>query len=141
MITDIEWVRDRRGHQVLQLRLDGQLAHIPSGQRVELTRRGLLKGVDFLMSDWRRNRSAHPFIRRSIEAGLSETDLAGCTDDPGVFALYEEMCRAIRTGTWVPRPRPSPRPSSPPPASAARTSGRPSGPAPGRHPHAAGLPA
>jgi hypothetical protein len=32
----------------------------------------------------------------------------GCTDDPSVFALYQAMCAAIRTGTWhegAPTPR------------------------------------
>ena len=108
-ITDVEWVRDRRDRAVLQLCLDGHAAHIPSGQAVELTRRGIVKGVDFLMSEWRMKRSVHPFIRGSIEPGLSEVDLAGCTDDPGVFALHEEMGQAITAGTWQPGPRPLPR--------------------------------
>jgi hypothetical protein len=108
-ITDVKWVRDRHDREVLQLRLDGQAAHIPSGQPVQLTRRGLVKGVDFLMSEWRMQRSVHPFIRRSIEPGLSEVDLAGCTDDPRVFALHEEMGRAIAASTWQPGPRPLPR--------------------------------
>ena len=108
-ITDVEWVRDGRDRAVLQLRLDGHAAHIPSGQPVELTRRGLVKGVDFLISEWRMQRSVHPFIRRSIEPGLGEVDLAGCTDDPRVFALHQEMGRAIADGTWQPGPRPLPR--------------------------------
>jgi hypothetical protein len=33
-------------------------------------------------------------------------DLIGCTDDPQVFTLFEEMCDAIRAGTWRPGPRP-----------------------------------
>ena len=108
-ITDVAWARDRRGREVLRLRLDGHAAHIPSGQSMELTRRGIVKGVDFLMSEWRMKRSVHPFIRRSIGPGLSEVDLAGCTDDPRVFALHEEMGRAITDGTWQPGPRPLPR--------------------------------
>lgn len=107
-LADVEWVRDRRGRMVLRLRLDGQWARIPSGQAVELTRRGLLKGVDFLESDWRMHRSDHPYIRGAVEPGLGESDLAGCTDDPRVFALYAEMCRAITDGTWRSGPRPPP---------------------------------
>jgi len=38
-------------------------------------------------------------------AGL---DLVGCTDDPQVFALYQEMCRAISADTWHDGPRPTP---------------------------------
>ena len=107
-ITDVAWVRDHRHRLVLQLRLDGHLAHIPSGQKVELTRRGLVKGVDVLVSDWRRHKTDHPFIRGDREPGLAEADLMGCTDEPRVFALYREMCRAIAADTWVEGPRPTP---------------------------------
>ena len=106
IISDVAWVRDHRHRLVLRLRLDGRLAHIPSGQRVELTRRGLVKGVDVLASEWRRDPAAHPFIEREVEPGLSLSDLMGCTDDPRVFALYQEMCRAIAADAWRPGPRP-----------------------------------
>jgi hypothetical protein len=105
-ISNVAWVRDHQHHLVLQLRLDGQPAHIRSSQPVELTRRGLVKGVAFFASEWR-EQAAHPFIRGEVEPGLAETELAGCTDDPRVIALYEEMCQAIRDGTWQPGPRPS----------------------------------
>ena len=106
MVSDVAWVRDHQHRLVLQLRLDGHLTHIQSAQKRELTRRGLVQGVDVLASEWRRNPGAHPFIERGIEPGLSLGDLMGCTDDPRVFALYEEMCRAITADTWRPRPRP-----------------------------------
>ena len=105
ILTNVAWIRDHQHRLVLQLKIDGHLAHIPSGQKRELTRRGLLKGVDFLASEWR-DQAHHPFIRGEIEPGLAEGDLAGCTDDPRVFALYEEMCGAIRAATWQPGPRP-----------------------------------
>jgi hypothetical protein len=106
MVADVAWVRDHQHRLVLQLRLDGHLAHIPSGQQVKLTRRGLVKGVDILVSDWRRHQTDHPFIGGDLETGLGEADLMGCTDDPRVFALYEEMCRAISADAWRPGPRP-----------------------------------
>ena len=108
IVSDVAWVRDHQHRLVLQLRLDGHLAHIPSGQKLELTRRGLVKGVDVLVSDWRRHKTAHPFIRGDREPGLAEADLMGCTDEPRVFALYREMCRAIAADTWVEGPRPTP---------------------------------
>ena len=108
IITDVAWVRDHQHRLVLRLRLDGHLAHIPSGQKVELTRRGLVKGVDVLVSDWRRHQTDHPFIQGDLEPGLAERDLMGCTDDPRVVALHQEMCRAIAAGTWQPGPRPRP---------------------------------
>jgi hypothetical protein len=66
-------------------------------------------------------RSAHPYIRGVIEPGLGEADLAGCTDDPRVFALHGEMCRAIADGTWRPGPRSlsAPSPETPPRGGAA----------------------
>ena len=104
MISEVAWVRDHQHRCALHLRLDGQPAHFLSSQRREHTRRGLLKGIDFLTSEWR-DQAKHPFIFGKIEPGLSETDLAGCTDDPRVFALHEEMCQAILQATWQPGPR------------------------------------
>ena len=100
IVTDVAWVRNHQQRLVLELRLDGQLAHIPSAQKVELTRRGLVKGVDLLASDWRRHPTDHPFIEGKIEPGVAEIDLMGCTDDPQVFALYTELCQAIAADTW-----------------------------------------
>jgi hypothetical protein len=103
-ITNVEWVADHQHRSVLQLRVDGRLAHILSEQKLELTRRGMVQGIDFFASEWR-DQAARAFIRGDIEPGLSEATLAGCTDDPRVLALYDEMCQAIRTGTWRPGPR------------------------------------
>ena len=44
-ITDVVWTRDHHGKPVLVLRLDGQPAHIRSGQKTELTDRGIVDGV------------------------------------------------------------------------------------------------
>ena len=58
IVSDVAWVRDHQHRLVLRLRLDGHLADIPSGQRVELTRRGLVKGVDVPASERRRDLAA-----------------------------------------------------------------------------------
>ena len=117
-LTDVEWVRDHQHRQVLQLRIDGHLAHICSEQQLALTRRGIVKGIDFFASEWRGqvpNRFIS-FAQRDCERGLVEPDLAGCTDEAQVFALYQEMCRAIAAGSWRPGPRrcqPEVRPAQP----------------------------
>ena len=105
IVSHAAWVRDHKHRLVLQLELDGHPAHIPSAQKLELTCRGLVKGVDVFASEWR-NRIDHDFLQSPIEPGLSEADLEGCTDDPRVFSLYQEMCQAIRAGTWTPRQLP-----------------------------------
>ena len=104
ILSNVAWVRDRKHRPVLQLSVDGHQAHIRSEQKRELTRRGIVTGIDFLASEWR-DQADHAFIQRDFEPGLAEVELAGCTDDPRVFALYEEMCRAIATDTWQPGPR------------------------------------
>jgi hypothetical protein len=105
IVSNVAWVRDRKRRPVLQLSIDGHRANIRSDQKRELTRRGILKGVDFLASEWR-DQADHAFIKGDVEPGLAEADLVGCTDDPRVFALYGEMCRAIAADTWQPGPRP-----------------------------------
>ena len=105
IISNVAWVRDHQHRSVLQLSIDGHPAHIRSAQKLELTRRGLVKGVDVFASEWR-NRIDHDFLQGPIEPGLSEADLEGCTDDPRVFSLYQEMRQAIRAGTWTPRQLP-----------------------------------
>src|SRR5438046_925685 len=94
LITDVGWVRDSQSHPMLQLRLDGRLAHISSLQSCELTRRGLVKGIDFLASKWQAE-AGRGLIQGVLEPGLKPIDLAGCTDDPQVVALHQEMCRSI----------------------------------------------
>ena len=104
IVTNATWARDHQHRRVLQLNLDGHPAHILSEQRLALTSRGLVKGIDVLASEWHRQVD-HPFIQGQIAPGLAEADLIGCTNDPGVVALYEEMCAAIREGSWQPGPR------------------------------------
>ena len=106
-ITNVAWAHDHHRRSVLRLEIDGHPAHIPSGQKSELLRRGILEGIVFLASE-RLDQLPNRFIRGDFRPDLSEADLIGCTDDPEVFALYEEMCRAIRADAWRPGPRPLP---------------------------------
>jgi hypothetical protein len=106
-ITNVAWSRDIRGRPVLELKLDGHPAYIHSSQRTELTRRGLLDGMVFLRSE-RSSQVPSDYITGNYAPDYKGLDLAGCTDDPQVFALYEEMCAAISADTWQTGPRPSP---------------------------------
>jgi hypothetical protein len=103
-ITDVAWVRDHQRRLVLELQLDGHPARIPSRQKSELIRRGIVAGIVFFASE-RSGQFPNIFMRGDFRPELSEIDLIGCTDNPQVFALYEEMCRAIRADTWRPGPR------------------------------------
>lgn len=107
MITDVAWSRDIRGRAVLELKLDGHPAYIQSSQRTELTRRGLLDGMVFLRSE-RSSQVPSDYIAGDYAPDYEGLDLVGCTDDPQVFALYEEMCAAISADTWGVGPRPTP---------------------------------
>ena len=106
-ITDVAWIRDHRGRPVLELRLDGHPVHIRTSQKTELTRRGLVDGVVFLDSE-RGAQLPNLYVQGDFAPEYEGMDLVGCTDNPGVFALYQEMCEAIRTDTWREGPRPSP---------------------------------
>ena len=103
-ITDVRWVRDHQHRPVLELSIDGHAAHFPSKQKLKLLRAGLLQGIDFFASEWRAQ-ADHTFIHGTIEPGFSESDLAGSTNNPRVFALYQEMCQAIANGSWQPSSR------------------------------------
>lgn len=108
-IANVAWVRDHRGRPVLELDVDGHPAHIRSSQRTELLRRGILEGMVFYRSE-RSGQFPNAFMRVSGERGdggpaISDGELVGCTDDPAVFALFEEMSRAVLAGTWRPGPR------------------------------------
>jgi len=103
-ITNVAWVEDRLGHRALDLRLDGHPAHFRSSQRSALLERGILAGVAYLKSELP-DLSRNAYITGSYGPAVTPADLVGCTDDPGVFALFTEMCRAIRAGTWVAGPR------------------------------------
>ena len=100
-ITNVAWVQDHHGRPALELDLDGHAAHIGTSQRTELLQRGIVEGMVFFASE----RSAHydnAFVRGAVGPSLTQADLIGCTDDPDVFALFEEMSRAILGGTWRP---------------------------------------
>src|SRR6185503_4885037 len=106
-ITDVAWVQDRLGRRALDLRLDGHPAHFQTNQRSALLELGILAGVSYLNSE-RRDVARNPYIQGSY--ALSQAELAGCTDDPGVYALFTEMCAAIRTGSWTAGDRRQPVP-------------------------------
>jgi hypothetical protein len=106
-ITDVAWTRDHQGRHVLELRLDGHPVHIRTSQKTELTRRGLVDGVVFLDSE-RGSQLPNLYVQGDFAPEYEGMDLVGCTDDPEVFALYQEMCEAIRTDTWREGPRPLP---------------------------------
>ena len=103
-IANVAWVRDQRGHPVLELDIDGHAAHIRSSQRTELLQRGIGEGMVFYASE-RSGQFPNAFMQGDGGPTLSEGDLIGCTDDPTVFALFEQMSRAILDGTWRPGPR------------------------------------
>ena len=103
-VTNVTWVRDHRGHPVLELDLDGHPAHIRSSQRTELLQRGIVEGMVFYRSE-RSGQFPNAFMRGDGGPALTEGDLVGCTDDPTVFAHFEQMSRAVLAGTWRPGPR------------------------------------
>lgn len=98
-ITEVAWVRDHHGRPTLELRLDGHPVFIRSSQKTELTQRGLLNGIVFLNSE-RGSQATNRFVRGDYAPEFVGLDLVGYTDNPGVFALYETMCNAIRDGSW-----------------------------------------
>jgi hypothetical protein len=106
-IADVAWIYDQRGLPALELSIDGHPAHIRSSQKTELTRRGIVDGVVFLNSE-RTAQVPNTYIHGDFSPAYTGLDLVGCTDDPRVFALYQEMCAAIRADTWHEGPRPVP---------------------------------
>ncbi|MDP8925012.1 MAG: hypothetical protein M3O34_19365 [Chloroflexota bacterium] len=104
--ANVAWILDHRGRPVLELNVDGHPAHIRSSQRTELLEHGVVKGMVYFASE-RATQFPNAFMRGGPRPELSKGDLVGCTDDPAVFALFEQMCRAILDGTWRPGPRPS----------------------------------
>ncbi len=100
-ITNITWARDHQQRAVLDLELDGHPAHIQSCQDSELLRRGIVRGIVSLASE-RPDQLPNRFMRGDFGPELSPEALIGCTDDPRVVALHEEMCGAIRDNTWRP---------------------------------------
>lgn len=104
-ITDVAWTRDHPGKPVLELKLDGHPAYIRSSQKTDLTDRGIVDGIVFLDSE-RGSQVPNAYIGGDDAPTYRGLDLVGCTDDPGVFALYQEMCAAIRADTWREGTRP-----------------------------------
>jgi hypothetical protein len=104
-VTNVRWILDRRGRRVLDLDLDGHPAHIHSSQRTELLERGMVDGMVLFTSE-RAAQLPNIHIRDDIVAAYAG-DLVGCTNDPVVFALHQEMCEAIGRGTWQAGPRPA----------------------------------
>ena len=105
IIGDVAWVRSQRGLPTLELTLDGHPAHIRSRQKSELLRRGIVDGIIFLASE-RTAQVPNIYIHGDYWPEYDGLDLVGCTDDQGVFALYQQMCEAIRTDSWKAGPRP-----------------------------------
>jgi hypothetical protein len=105
IIADVAWVRSQRGLPTLELTLDGHPGHFRSRQKTELLKRGIVDGMTFLASE-RTGQVPSTFIRGDYRPEYDGLDLVGCTDDPDVFALYQEMCDAIRVNHWKAGPRP-----------------------------------
>jgi hypothetical protein len=99
-ITDIA---DADHHEAQRCRRHS--AHIRSSQKTDLTDRGIVDGIVFLDSE-RGSQLPNVYIRGDYAPTYQGLDLVGCTDDPGVFALYQEMCAAIRADTWREGTRP-----------------------------------
>ncbi len=106
-IADLAWGSDVRGRPVLELELNGHPACIQSSQRTELARRGLLDDMVLLTSE-RSSQVPGDCITGDFAPTFGGLDLVGCTDDPRVFALYQDMCAAIAADTWHAGPRPAP---------------------------------
>lgn len=104
-ITDVAWTRDHHGKPVLELKLDGHPAYIRSSQKTELTDRGIVDGIVVLDSE-RGSQLPNAYIGGDYAPAYRGLDLVGSTDDPAVFALYQEMCAAIRADTWRAGARP-----------------------------------
>jgi hypothetical protein len=98
-VTEVGWMRDVHGKQALELKLDGHPMHIRSSQKTGLIERGILEGVVFLDSELA-SQLPNPYIQGDHAPAYTPRDLVGCTDDAGVFALYQVMCEAIRTDRW-----------------------------------------
>ena len=105
IVTDVAWTRDQHGRSALDLKLDGHPAHILSSQKTDLTDRGIVDGIVFLNSE-RVRQTPNIYVSGDYTPTYQGLDLVGCTDDPGVFAHYQEMCAAISAGTWREGARP-----------------------------------
>lgn len=106
-ITNVTWVQDRLGNAALDLEINGRQAHFRSSQRSGLLERGILEGISYLRSE-RSDPTRNVYIKGSYAPAFSDAELVGCTDDATVFALFTEMCGAIRAGSWLSGARPIP---------------------------------
>jgi hypothetical protein len=104
-VTNVRWTLDQRGQRVLDLDLDGHPAHLHSSQKTELLQRGMVDGMVFFASE-RAAQVPNIHIHGDVEAAYAG-DLVGATNDPQVFALYQDMSEAIRRDTWQAGPRPA----------------------------------
>lgn len=103
-VTNVRWVLDHHGHPALDLDLDGHVAHIRSSQKTTRLQRGMVDGMNVFASE-RAAQLPNIHIHGDLDTAYTG-DLVGSTNDPQVFALYEDMCEAIRRGTWQKGPRP-----------------------------------
>jgi hypothetical protein len=103
-ITNARWLLDQHGRPALDLDLDGHPAHIRSSQKTKLLQRGMVDGMSFLASE-RAAQLPNIHIHGDVDAAY-EHALVGCTNDPQVFELYQDMSEAVRLGTWRAGPRP-----------------------------------
>jgi hypothetical protein len=101
-VTNVRWVLDQHGRPTLDLDLDGHPAHIRSRQKTALLQRGIVDGMVFFASE---RAALLPNVHLQGDVAYAG-DLVGCTNDPGAFAHYQEMCEAIRTNVWQEGPRP-----------------------------------
>jgi hypothetical protein len=104
-VTNVRWTLDQRGRRMLDLVLDGHPAHIHSSQKTELLHRGMVAGIVFCASD-RAAQVSNIQMHGDGEAARAR-NLVGATNDPQVFALYQDMSEGIRRDTWPAGPRPA----------------------------------
>jgi hypothetical protein len=104
-VTNVRWLLDQHGRPALDLDLDGHPAHIRSSQKTKLLQRGMVDGMSFLASE-RAAQLPNIHIHGDVDAAYAG-DLVGATNDPQVFALYQDMSEAIRRDTWQASPRPA----------------------------------
>ena len=105
-VTNVRWALDQHGRPALELDLDGHPAHIRSSQKTSLLQRGMVDGMTVFASE-RAAQLPNIHIRGDVDAAYAG-DLVGSTNDPQVFAHYQEMSAAIRRDTWQAGPRPAP---------------------------------
>lgn len=99
-IENVRWGSDH-GRCHVDVRLDGYPARIRQEQKPTLIERGIIS----LGEEW--DRRIPEIVLEDLAAGIGRTVLRGCTDDPTVFALWEEITDATIAGVFQSGPRPS----------------------------------